>query len=309
MKQIRQALVFSAGVFLILLGIIGLVLPILQGWLLIFLGLSLIAPRLAERLRRRFFRRFFKSDLIYLEEWKKTNVEAGFTTRHFSLVLKNTEELLSRENQTELIRLFSKSAVASSHKLLVPDKLVLLRQVHGSGIRVLRDAQIYKASGLYPIEAVDGAITQIKGLTLLVFSADCLPIFFVCGDWVGIAHAGWRGTKGRIAAAMVENLCKESGLPPSDVRAVFGPCISASHYEVGEEFGGYFRSSSLVRKAGKLCFDLAKENEAQLIEAGMPAKNISNHDICTYSEGETFYSFRREGQAAGRIISFITKVA
>ncbi len=311
MKQIRQALMFSAGIFLILLGIVGLVLPFLQGWLFIFLGLSLIAPRLAERLRRRFFRRFFKSDLIYLEEWKRSNVEAGFTTRRFGLVLKNTEDLLLEANRREFIRLFSESSVARSHKLSVPERLVLLRQVHGSEVKVLKDEQACSKPGLYPLEGTDGAITNVSGLTVLVFSADCLPIFFTCGAWVGLAHAGWRGTKGCIASGMVEKLCRESGLPAQEIRVLFGPCISARHYEVGPEFKDYFRPSSL-RFVGNgrdrsLHFDLAKENEAQLIEAGVPAKNISNHDICTYAESETFDSFRRDGQASGRIISFITK--
>lgn len=308
MKSFRQVLIFSAGVLLILVGIAGLFLPVIQGWLMIFLGLSLIAPRFAERLKRRFFRKFFKNDLILIRAWKKEDVEAGFTTRCFPLVLKNSEELLSRENQHAFLRHFASSKVAQANKMHIPDKIAFLRQVHGSEVKVFNEPKDFPTMGFYPVGDADGAITNIPGLTLLVFSADCLPIFFECGGWVGLVHAGWRGTRDRIAAQAARLLRERSGLGPGNIRAFFGPSIGRAHYEVGGEFKSYFRASSLLEKKGNLYFDLARENETQLARAGVRRRSIANLKICTVDENDSFYSFRKEGGHAGRTISFITKL-
>jgi len=49
---IRKTLLFIAGLFLIALGIVGLILPVMPGWIFIFLGLSFIAPEFAEKLKQ-----------------------------------------------------------------------------------------------------------------------------------------------------------------------------------------------------------------------------------------------------------------
>ena len=72
MKKIVLAII---GILFILIGMTGLVLPVIPGWVLIFFGLSFIAPKLAERLKRRLFRKFFKKGIIYLEEWKRFSLK------------------------------------------------------------------------------------------------------------------------------------------------------------------------------------------------------------------------------------------
>jgi uncharacterized protein len=50
-KQLKRALVLVAGVLSIILGLIGLVLPFLQGWLFLAIGiilLSIWSPRIRE---------------------------------------------------------------------------------------------------------------------------------------------------------------------------------------------------------------------------------------------------------------------
>jgi len=88
----------------------------------------------------------------------------------------------------------------------------------------------------------------------------------------------------------------------------FGPRIGKNNYEVGKEFENYFPGSSLILKEGKLFFDLAGENKRQLLSAGAVENNIFDPEICTVKENENFYSFRKEKEAAGRTISFITRL-
>ena len=63
----KKFFLFIAGIFLILIGIVGWLLPVVPGWAFIFIGLSFIAPAFAARLKRRILRRFSKKEVVYLK--------------------------------------------------------------------------------------------------------------------------------------------------------------------------------------------------------------------------------------------------
>lgn len=48
---------------------------------------------------------------------------------------------------------------------------------------------------------VDGLITNVPGLVLATFYADCVPLYFVdpVHRAIGLSHSGWRGTVNRMA--------------------------------------------------------------------------------------------------------------
>lgn len=290
MKRVALSI---AGVFLILLGIVGLFLPILQGIALIFLGLSLLAPGFAKRLQRKMLKRFSKKDIVYFKQWKKVGVKAGFTTRHFPVFMQRTDALKEAAVQAQFLEHFS-------------GKFAVLNQVHSDGIAVLDDASAFPKPGFYHYPSNDAVVTNIKGLTLLVFTADCLPIFLQAGGWIGLVHAGWKGAKLGIAAKAVFLLSERSGVRPSQIKAIFGPCIRKKNYEVGEEFLEIFPETT-SRIKGKPHFDLAAENKRQLLDAGLVKGSILDLELDTFSENEDFYSFRKEKESAGRLVSFVTK--
>ena len=322
MKKIILAI---AGALLILVGIAGLILPVMPGWALIFFGLSFIAPAFAARLKRRVLRKFFKKEIVYLDEWKKLNVHTGFTTRHFPLVLHKAADLLDVSNQNFF--------VGTIHAHLPPvgrigkarlDKFVFLEQVHGDHVEVLEDAEKFKQEQFIRLSAADGVLTNLKNVMLLVLTADCLSIYLSAGkgqsQWIGLVHAGWRGAEKNIAKKAFKMIRDKSGCAARDIRVILGPRIGKNHYEVGEEFQEYFPvgarsprptwgevTSPLRQKNGRLYFDLAGKNKRQLLEAGASRDRIVELGICTVSENEDFYSFRKEKEAAGRIISFISK--
>jgi len=308
MKSIKGFLLYLLGILLMGIGLAGFILPILPGWVFFFMGLSIVAPRAALRLRRWVFRRRFKKDIFLFKEWEKFGAEAGYTTRHFPLRLSKTEDLLKEENQKDFLKFFSAGHAALDGVLQRMDRFAFIRQEHGDRIATLEDAAHFKKPGFYPQASSDGVLTCVPGLTLLVFSADCLPIFYTAGEWVGLVHAGWRGTKAGIASKMLKHILEKSGVSVSKVRVIFGPRIGPDAYEVGEEFAQHFPKESLYRHKGKLHFDLGDENRRQLLEAGLSYRHILDHGICTVEENADFYSFRKEGDKAGRIISFITKL-
>ena len=300
MKKLFLAVI---GILLIVAGTAGLLLPVVPGWVLIFFGLSFIAPKLAERLKRRFFRKFFKEGIIRLKEWEKFSVKVELTTKHFPLVLKKTDELSDPRIQGEF------------QKLVPGEKFVFLNQVHQSRVEVLDDGSKYARSGFYSLPATDGVLTNIKNLTLLVLTADCLPIIFCAkarhskkADWIGLVHAGWRGTKDRIAETAFQTLLSKSGLSAAEIHIIFGPAIRKDHYEVGPEFRKQFGRRFVRKRKGRFYFDLVAQNRKQLMRAGALDQNILDLDICTVCENSDFYSFRKEQDSAGRIVSLITKI-
>lgn len=305
------------GFLLILVGIIGWLLPILPGWPFIFLGLSFIAPSFAAKLKRRVLRRFSKKEIVYLEDWRKLKVHTGFTTRHFPLVLHHTDDLSESSNQTAFEKLLTESRVLLSHQALLGSKFIYLNQVHGDKIAVLDDVSPFKNNGFYRLPETDGVLTHRSDLTLLVMTADCLSIFFSAGKqdrhWVGVVHAGWKGTQKEIAKQAFCLIQQRSQCDPSEVRVTFGPRISKKKYEVGPEFKEYFPMnkktghSPVFLKNDKIYFDLAGENQRQLISAGAKPDHIQDLEICTVSENDDYYSFRKEKDGAGRIVSFIKK--
>jgi hypothetical protein len=302
MKKVVLAVV---GVFFLLIGLAGFVLPILPGWLFVFLGLSMIAPKFAEKVKGRVYRKLFKKDIVYVGEWRKSGVHAGFTTRHFPFIAHGTEDLLDAGAQERFRKLLVNNPVLAENQVPPVSKFVFLNQVHADRVAVLEDPASCAAEGFYRLGETDAVLTNIAALALLVFTADCLPVFLRAGSWIGLVHAGWRGTEKQISKKAFELIVTHSGAKPADVHIVFGPRIGKDRYEVGEEFARLFRS--VRRRGGKLLLDLGAENRRQLLEAGADKGNITDHEICTIDENDNFYSFRREKDAAGRMISFIVK--
>ena len=185
----------------------------------------------------------------------------------------------------------------------IPSKgLIRLQQVHGGEV-VKVDAET-ALSGEIP--GADGAITDVKGITLSVRTADCLPVLFYDPEHnaIGIAHAGWKSTKEKIAKNIVEAMKANYRSVPSRVLVWMGPALRQCCYEVNSEFLMHF-PDSVVKMAHKHYFDLVGENAEQLIAAGISAKNIFDCGICTACKNDEFFSFRKEKDKAGRMLSVI----
>jgi hypothetical protein len=180
--------------------------------------------------------------------------------------------------------------------------LVRLEQVHGG--KVVKISA--KTALSEEVPGADGAITNAKGITLSVRTADCLPILFYDPEHnaAGIAHAGWKSTKEKIAKNVVEAMKADYGSVPSRILVGMGPALRQCCYEVNSEFLMHF-PDSVVKMAHKHYFDLVGENAKQLITSGVSAKNIFDCGICTACKNSEFFSFRKEKDKAGRMLSVI----
>ena len=161
----------------------------------------------------------------------------------------------------------------------------------------------------------DGLVSSDPSLMLTVRVADCAALLIADSRRGAVAavHAGWRGTAAGIAAAAVARLREPHGSDPRDLVAALGPSIGPCCYTVGEELIDAFRSEAQddanpdrwFRQGKGLQLDLWTANRDQLEAAGVPAAAIYVSGLCTACHPKWFYSYRREGTAAGRLVGFI----
>jgi len=151
----------------------------------------------------------------------------------------------------------------------------------------------------------DALVTRTPGVAVSVRTADCFPILLADPETRAVAavHAGWRGTVAGVVPSTLARMRSEFGTEPGNVYAAIGPGIGSCCYEVGVEVARRFG----MEEAGKL--DLAVENRNQLIAAGLKPERIQLAGSCTFCNPELFFSWRRDRERAGRMISFIRVVA
>ncbi|MCX5708801.1 MAG: peptidoglycan editing factor PgeF [Candidatus Omnitrophica bacterium] len=184
--------------------------------------------------------------------------------------------------------------------------LVCAKQTHGVNIK--RPGLLQKGNGALEYESAladtDAIITDQKNLPVAIFTADCLSIFLydALTRSIGLIHAGWRGTQGNLVAKTIEAMRGEFNCRPENIHVFFGPVIRSCCYEVGKDFQDKF-PKKLLRRGGKFFLDLAEINRQQLSLCGIKPGNITESSICTSCRNEEYFSFRKEGESCGRIMS------
>ena len=137
---------------------------------------------------------------------------------------------------------------------------------------------------------IDGMITEVPGLVLATFYADCVPLYFAdpVHRAVGLSHSGWRGTVQKIGAVTIKKMAEEYGSDPSDMKVAIGPSICQDCYEVSldviEEFKNVFDQKHwenlfYAKENGKYQLNLWEANRIIFMEAGIPEENISMPNI------------------------------
>lgn len=193
------------------------------------------------------------------------------------------------------------------------DDAVAAEQVHGE--RVAEVGASHRGMGAFEyasaVRGVDALITSAKGVALFGYFADCLPVLISDrqGAWIGLAHAGWKGSVLGIASNAVRAL-KSRGVGAERLRVALGPCIGPCCYEVGDEVALAFQErygDSVVKRtrSGKRSVDLTLANTLALIAEGVAPDSIIQSRLCTACRTDLFFSHRVEGPQTGRIAAVI----
>lgn len=203
-----------------------------------------------------------------------------------------------------------------------PDAFVCPDQTHTANVRVVTEADRGKGvTRPKDYRDVDGLVTDVPGLILSTFYADCVPLLFLDPKKrvIGCSHSGWRGTAAEMGRATVETMTRVYGCRPADILAAVGPSICRDCYEVSEDVAAEFQklftreSYAFVKEAdiltekgsGKYQLDLWKANEAVLLAAGILPEHLSVTDICTCCNPELLFSHRASHGKRGNFAAFI----
>lgn len=196
------------------------------------------------------------------------------------------------ERVSENYRLFHRNTDTNQ------EKLVYVRQIHSDLLhRADAGRSCLRQDG-------DGVVTDVPGLPLACYYADCMPVLLYdpARRAVGAIHSGWRGTVQDILPKAVAKLQADYGCKPENLIAAVGPSIGPCHMEVGPEVRAQFleRGYDTVQpRDDSLYLDLWETAHIQLRGAGLLEENIHIARICTYCEQELFFSHRRMGERRG----------
>lgn len=165
------------------------------------------------------------------------------------------------------------------------------------------------------ILSVDALVTNEPGVTLVTYYADCTPLFFVDvkRHVIALAHAGWRGTVGRIGAEVIKTMSNKYGSKAEDIKCAIGPAISKCCYEVDEDCCKNFKAMTdldrsrfiFPKENGKYMLDLLETNRQIVMNVGVLEKNITISDICTCCNSELLWSHRATKGKRGGMAAFM----
>ena len=216
------------------------------------------------------------------------------------------------ENVFENYRRICRSMGICSEQLVFPD------QVHDCVVR--RASAADRGKGITRARdyaGVDSQITDEPGVALVVFGADCVPVFFYdpVHRAIGVAHAGWKGTAAGIVQNTVLRMQEEFHTKPSELVTVIGPSIGQECYEVGAEVAAAFRNrfehtEGILREspggeADKYMLNLWEANRRLLADAGIATEHITVSGLCTMCRQELLFSHRATAGKRGSLAGFL----
>ena len=208
--------------------------------------------------------------------------------------------------------IYKNLSIVSKKMNVSQKKLSLMNQTHSNKVIIISKKNI--SSKKFNSDAI---ITKLKGITLGVVTADCVPIILydIRNKSIGCIHAGWRGAFNGI----IENTMKKFRKLNSnnEIFASVGPCIGSKSYEVDINFYKKFISKSkknityfVKKNNNKKLFNLRKYVNDKLVSLNAKVDHV-NHD--TFKEEKSFFSYRRSQRLQekdyGRCISIISIIS
>ena len=245
-------------------------------------------------------------------------IKHGFSTRKGGVsegIFDSMNLSFTRGDKDDAVREnFRRMAIAIG---VEEDSLVFARQTHTTNVRVVTKED--KGKGItkaLDYDDIDGLITNVPGLCLTTFYADCVPLFVVdpVHKAIGLSHSGWRGTVAKMGQVTLDRMKETFGTKAEDVVVAIGPSICQKCYEVSEdviiEFQNHFNEKwwdSLYYKKenGRYQLNLWKANEIIFLESGVKQESIAVTNVCTNCNSELLWSHRATKGERGSLAAFM----
>lgn len=253
---------------------------------------------------------------VTVPEWENRGVSMGFSSRlggvshgpyeSLNLALHVDDDYYNViENRRRYLDLFA----------LPLENMVCCEQVHSNSVAIV-DNEDQGCGALDQgsvLPGFDAMVTAAPGVMLTTFYADCVPIFFFdpLQRVVAIAHSGWKGTMGRIAANTVGVMKNNFSSSTRDMEAFIGPGIGSCCFRIGEDLAQKVKEELpeldgiLNWNQGRYTWDLRLTIKLMLREIGLTSDNVIDCNFCTACDPENFFSYRRDQGRTGRMAAVI----
>lgn len=189
-------------------------------------------------------------------------------------------------------------------------------QTHSNNVKVLTNDNIFDE-----FNDNDGIITDLKGVALVTYVADCQSILLYDQKKkiIGNIHSGWRGTLNSIISVAL-NLMKDTfNSNFKDIKVYINPSILKCCFEVDKDVMELFKNkynyiddfisfSKNNNGENKYYIDTVKINIEVMKRLGIDEKNIFCSNICTKCNSNIYHSYREsnsKGETSGRNIALI----
>ncbi|MGN0438000.1 MAG: peptidoglycan editing factor PgeF [Lachnospiraceae bacterium] len=253
---------------------------------------------------------------------EQKDIVHGFSTRlggvsknHLSSMNLSFSRGDEKENVLENHKRFAKVIGYDEKKLVFSDQ-VHTTKIHKVGKEDAGKGIVTESD----IKEIDGLVTNIPGIPLITFYADCVPLYFYdpVKKVVALAHSGWRGTIEEIGGKMVSFMEKEYGSKAADMICAIAPSICQSCYEVSsdvalqfkEKYSVYYENKDMTellykKENGKYQLNLHKACELTLLHAGILKEHLDITDLCTCCNPDIFFSHRASMGKRGNLAAVI----
>ena len=241
-----------------------------------------------------------KNGLIYMSS-DKIGAHHAFTTRYGGVSTGGFSSLNLGSNRGD-----DPEAVRENYRRVCElmgvgiDDCAVTRQVHGKEVRIVTQEDKHVCMSSTPYEA-DGIVTNVKGLPIMCFVADCVPVLM----WDGVnsvaaaVHCGWKSSVADILYEAVEKMCS-LGAKKENICAAMGASIGKCCFETDDDvpeaiekyLGGDTEGMFVKREDGKTMVDLRGANKRRLVQLGLKEENIDLSEECTMCSHDKYWSHR-----------------
>lgn len=209
-----------------------------------------------------------------------------------------------RENYRRLGELFGVSA----------DGFVVTKQVHETNVLTAKASDRHVIGEPLPYDSMDGLVTNVKNLPLLIYVADCVPVLMEdsSAGVIAAVHCGWKGSVADILGVAVKKMTA-LGASPENIHAAIGASIGACCFECDDEvpekvtkyLSGDTDGLFTAGENGKTFVDLKGANCRRLIQLGVKPENIDVSSECTKCLPHKYWSHRATNGVRGSMAAVI----
>jgi len=206
------------------------------------------------------------------------NFRHRFTLRHPQIDV-------NEERAVVVDRLWSWHSEHARHLGFPHGNVQKAEQVHGVGVTVVDEMSDFC---VLPAPETDGFITQVPGIVLGIYVADCCAVYLAdpVNGAFGVLHSGKKGSEGGITTQAISLMQNQFGTDPANLVVQLSPCIRPPAYEI----------------------DFAALIRAQALGAGVQPENLHDSSLCTSADPHLFYSYRRERGRTGRMLALMGRI-